>query len=229
MKVMACDDDKITRLLLCTQLRKWGHEVVEAASGEEAIQIMTGADAPRLAILDWMLPGMQGPEVCAKLRELRVENPPYLILLTGKNEQDDLVRGFDSGADDYIVKPFREAELLARLRAGIRILDMQQRLSERVHALESALSKIKALQGLLPICAWCKKIRDDKNYWQKVETYLGEHTEARFTHCICPECREKQVNEFYKKISKSDMPAVPTSMIKPARLDASKPKGPPAP
>jgi len=95
------------------------------------------------------------------------------------------------GADDYMIKPFEREELRARIHAGRRVLDLERSLADRVVELEDALHRVKLLQGLIPICAWCKKVRDDRNYWQQVEQYVTEHSEAQFTHSICPDCRAK--------------------------------------
>jgi CheY-like chemotaxis protein len=114
--------------------------------------------------------------------------PTYIILLTAKGNAQDIVAGLESGADDYVTKPFDRAELHSRLRVGERIVELQQGLADRVRELEEALSQVKTLKGLLPICAYCMKIRDDRNYWQRVETYIAAHSNARFSHGICPEC-----------------------------------------
>jgi DNA-binding response OmpR family regulator len=113
--------------------------------------------------------------------------------LTARANTEDLVAGFEAGADEYIVKPFDLAELRVRLQAGARIVELQQKLEERVRDLESALSRVKQLQGLLPICAYCKRIRNDQNYWQQVEAYVSQRSEAEFSHSICPDCYESVV------------------------------------
>jgi sigma-B regulation protein RsbU (phosphoserine phosphatase) len=119
--------------------------------------------------------------------------PPYLILLTAKGGREDLVTGLEAGANDYVTKPFNREELRARVQVGVRMVELQQSLADRVKALEEALARVKQLQGLLPICSYCKKIRDDQNYWQQVESYIAEHSQAQFSHSICPDCYEKLV------------------------------------
>jgi sigma-B regulation protein RsbU (phosphoserine phosphatase) len=193
VKILIAEDDTISRRLLATTLSKWGYEVVVTCDGTAAWEVLQRADAPPLAILDWMMPGMDGIEVCRRVRRTAAPTPPYLILLTAKGRREDIVTGLRSGADDYLIKPPNREELRARVQVGIRIVELQHSLADRVKALEEALARVKQLQGLLPICAYCKKIRDDQNYWQQVESYISEHSEAQFSHSICPECYEGRV------------------------------------
>ncbi len=193
MKILVAEDDMVSRRLLEATLVKWGYEVVVTCDGAEAWAVLQGADAPPLAILDWMMPGMDGIELCRKVRQALMPTPPYLILLTAKGRREDVVTGLRSGANDYVTKPFDREELRARVQVGIRIVELQQSLADRVKALEDALARVKQLQGLLPICSYCKKIRDDQNYWQQVENYISEHSEAQFSHSICPDCYERHV------------------------------------
>ena len=190
MNVLVADDEVIFRKMIRGALVRAGHEVVEAGDGDEAWQRLTVVpDAPPLAILDWMMPRIDGIELCRRLRAQDGRVAPYLILLTSRDGRADVVNGLDAGADDYLTKPFDADELRARVRAGQRILGLQQALADRVAALEQALAQVTQLEGLLPICAWCHKIRDDGNYWQSVERYVSERSTARFTHTICPDCR----------------------------------------
>ena len=193
MKALVVDDEPIVRRLLETSLIEWGYEVVSAGGGEEAWTILQREDAPPLAILDWTMPGLDGLELCRRVRALARPQKPYLIFVTAKARTQDIVTGLEAGADDYIVKPFNRDELRARVRVGFRMLELQAVLADRVQELEDALARVKQLQGLLPICSYCKKVRDDRNYWQQVETYIEGHSDAQFTHGICPECREKYV------------------------------------
>jgi sigma-B regulation protein RsbU (phosphoserine phosphatase) len=128
--------------------------------------------------------------------------PAYIILLTARTGRENLIQGLDAGADDYVTKPFDFDELRARVQVGVRVVELQNALSERVRELEEALSRVKQLQGLLPICSYCKKIRDDRNYWQQVEGYISEHSEAQFSHGICPECFEKYVKPELESLQK---------------------------
>ena len=142
---------------------------------------------------------MEGIEVCRRGRAIRGA-PLYLILLTVRDSQQDIVAGLQGGANDYITKPFDKTELLARVRIGTQMVQLQQALTERVAELKEALISVKQLGGLLPICSYCKKIRDDQNYWQQVEAYVGKHSEAKFSHSICPQCYEEIVKPQMVKL-----------------------------
>jgi DNA-binding response OmpR family regulator len=188
MKILIAEDDPVPRAVLERTLKKWDHDVVVACDGLDAVAILERSDAPRLAILDWVMPGLDGPQICRKIRDLVRPDPTYIILLTSKQQKEDIVIGLDSGADDYVIKPFDQQELKSRIRVGERMLALQQNLTERVRKLEEALAHVTELRGLLPICSYCRKIRDDKNYWHEVETYLSTHTDVHFSHGICPSC-----------------------------------------
>ncbi len=193
MKVLVAEDDPTTRRLLDALLRQWGYNVTSCADGDTAWSSLLVKDAPSLALLDWQMPGLDGTEVIRRAREGLPGRDLYFILLTSKATTDDVVAGFGAGADDYLVKPFQPPELRARMRAGQRVLDLQEALRLQVHQLEEALANIKQLQGLLPMCSYCKKIRDDRDYWTGVESYFATHTGAQFSHGICPDCYTKYV------------------------------------
>jgi len=193
MKILIAGDDAMARRLLEGVLLKWGYEVLVTGDGLEAARILTSEDPPPVAILDWAMPGMTGVDVCRRVRETPSASTLYLLLLTARGEQDDVVAALEAGADDFVVKPFHPPELRARVRVGERIARLQRSLADRVAALERALAQVMDLQGLLPICMYCKKIRTDSNYWQKVESYIAERSGATFSHGICPECVETRV------------------------------------
>ena len=188
VKILIAEDDAISRRLLETILRKWGYDVLVAVDGGQAWAELQKEDAPRLAILDWMMPELAGVEICRRVREVPTSTPPYLILLTAKTERGDVVAGLDAGANDYLKKPFDRGELRARLQVGAQVLELQKNLAERISELEDALAQVKQLQGLLPICSYCKNIRDDQNFWQRIDSYLMEHADVMFSHGICPDC-----------------------------------------
>ena len=130
MRILIADDDTTSRLVLAGVLKKFGHDVVATVNGTEAWEAMQGADAPRLAILDWVMPGLAGVDVCRRVRSLASDEPPYLILLTSMNEKADIVAGLEAGADDYLAKPFDPGELQARVNVGRRVIELQERLRE---------------------------------------------------------------------------------------------------
>ena len=191
--VLVAEDDTISRRTVVAALARGGNQVVEAKDGLQAWDVLQDPNAPRLAILDWMMPGLDGVQLCRDLKGANDGRTRYLILVTSKAECQDVVKGLEAGADDYMIKPFDAEELRARVRVGFRVLDLQEKLTHRVDELEQALGQIKQLQGLLPICSYCKKIRNDGNYWQQVEEYIGNHSEVKFSHGICPGCYEKEM------------------------------------
>ena len=196
MRILIAEDDLTSRSMLAAVLRKAGHEVVETVDGATAWEALQRPDAPRLAILDWMMPGMDGLEVVRRVRALQAERSPYIMMLTAKGDRADIIAGLDAGANDYLAKPVHIGELRARVKVGCRMVETQDALASKVEELRQALDQIKTLRGIVPICASCKKIRDDQGYWSQVEVYVRDHTEAQFSHGICPECMKKLYPEF---------------------------------
>jgi two-component system, cell cycle response regulator len=128
LKILIADDNSVSRLLLERLLSKWGYEVIQAHDGARAWEILQMEDPPRLVILDWMMPGMSGPEVCREARKRVAYAYAYILLVTSKEDKQDIVQGLDAGADDYLTKPFFPEELRARLRVGLRILELEDKL-----------------------------------------------------------------------------------------------------
>jgi len=188
LQVLIADDDRMTATILERTLQRWGHGTIVVGDGTLAFEHLRAATTPTLAILDWMMPGLDGPEVCRRVRaELPLANM-YLLLVTAREGRGDIVAGLDAGADDYVIKPFDIEELRARVSVGLRVLSLQGKLADRVAELQTALSNVKQLQGLLPICSYCKRIRGDDQYWQQVESYLAARSDVQFSHGICPSC-----------------------------------------
>jgi len=199
MKILVAEDDAVTRKLLVVTLERLGWEVIEVEDGEaawRAFETLKGTDAPEMAVLDWMMPGIEGIEICRRLRTTPGFELVYVILVTSRGGKEDLSYGLASGANDYITKPFDPVELQARVRVGERMVRLQSSLAARVAEVEAALAHVEKLQGLLPICSYCKKIRNEANYWEQVESYLGSHSDLDFTHSICPQCTEKMMKEI---------------------------------
>jgi len=181
MNILIVDDEATSRLILEASLKKLGHQVTVARSGVEALAVFETANIP-LLISDLVMPEVDGLELCRRIRAEHRSQYTYIILLTTVSGKFGYLSGMQAGADDFITKPFDEDLLAARLVVAERILNLQ--------------SQVKQLSGLLPICAVCKKVRDDQNYWHQVESYIIQRTDARFTHGYCPECRAKFLREM---------------------------------
>lgn len=193
MKILIAEDDDVSRLVLLTKLKKMGHEVVATEDGEAAWSSFM-AQAPQLTITDWMMPKVDGLDLCRMIRAHVQQKYAYVIFLTALAGKKYYLEGMEAGADDFLNKPVDMDELTARLRVAERVLTLH--------------TEVRQLEGLLPICSYCKKIRDDQNTWQPIEGYISNRTEAKFSHGACPSCIEKYVKpdmEAYrlKKLSTS--------------------------
>jgi CheY-like chemotaxis protein len=182
MRILIADDDGVTTTMLSRTLEGWGFDVVVASDGIAAWECISGSEPPALAIVDWMMPGLDGIELCRAVRATALPFPVYVILLSARSSRQDLIAGLEAGADDYLTKPFDPDELRARIHVGQRTIGL--------------IANIKRLTGLLPICSYCKRIRSDHDYWEQVECYISEHTDALFSHGICPTCWDKVMEEF---------------------------------
>jgi CheY-like chemotaxis protein/methyl-accepting chemotaxis protein len=200
--VLIAEDNPASRQLLESLLRSWGFRVLAAENGNQAWQ-QFGEHAPPLIILDWMMPGQEGTQVCRRIRNTDQGKNAYIILLTARDRRQDIVAGLAAGADDYVIKPFDREELKARIDAGVRVVDLRMALDGRVKDLEEALSRVKLLQGLVPICSYCRSVRNDDNFWQQLESYISDHSEAVFSHGICPDCYEKHALPQLEKFRES--------------------------
>jgi CheY-like chemotaxis protein len=199
------------RGILKVGLEKYGYEVTECADGNEVLSRLGEEDAPELLILDWMMPEMSGPEICKALRMHQQQRYVYILLLTSKDQKADLIEGLESGADDYLIKPLDMDELEARLHAGQRVLRLQsdllkqyQEIEAKNTLLEKQLREIHQLRGLLPICVCCKKIRQDMDYWEEIDVYITKHSDASFTHGLCPNCLKKEYPDWADSIETED-------------------------
>lgn len=178
MHLLIAEDEPVTQLQLATVLRAAGHEVTVAADGTEAwATLQLGRFA--LVISDWQMPGMDGPELCRRLRARDAQDYTYFILITATGGKQRYLEGMEAGADDFITKPVDMDELRARIKGAERILGLRQH--------------VRQLEGLLPICAYCKRIRDASEQWESIERYVEARSEAQFSHGYCPDCYEKYV------------------------------------
>lgn len=178
MRILIAEDDPTSQLLLTRTLEKLGHDVMATDNGRTAWERFR-AEPISVVITDWMMPDMDGLELCQRIRGHEKPDYTYVLILTSLSGKGRYLEGMDAGADDFITKPFDREELAARLRVCERILGLKQH--------------VQRLEGLLPICSYCKKIRDDKDAWTNVEAYVAKRSSAAFTHSICPHCYETKV------------------------------------
>ncbi|MBI5474624.1 MAG: response regulator [Ignavibacteriae bacterium] len=190
MRILTADDDEVARKILTRTLRSLGHEVEETKDGHEAWAEYR-LHHFNLIISDWLMPGMDGIELTKLVRSDNRQKYTYIIMLTSLEGKGRYLEGMEAGADDFINKPFDKETLAARLRVAERILNLQ--------------AEVKQLEGLLPICAYCKKIKDDENQWQHMESYISHRTEANFSHGICPQCYEKHMLPQLQMLRKSKL------------------------
>lgn len=188
VQILIADDDPISRTLALRALTGCGVDVTLAEDGHVAWRFVRERTEPTVLVLDRLMPGIDGVDLCRRARLLPASPPLYILMVTCASETADVTAGLDAGADDYVIKPFNAAELKARAQVGMRVVALQESVVRRLAELERALASVKQLRGLLPMCAYCKKIRVDDVYWQQLEGYLSDHSEAEFTHGVCPEC-----------------------------------------
>lgn len=186
MKILVAEDDRISKKLLVTTLKQFGHEVAAHESGDEAWAAFRERPV-RVIVSDWLMPGMDGLDLCRKIRTEASAEYVYFILLTANVQgKDSYMEAMQAGIDDFLAKPLDRDQIWMRLQVAERILRYTR--------------EIRDLESMLPICSYCKKVRDDNNYWQQVETYLSRRTGAHFSHSVCPSCYEKKVLPELKNI-----------------------------
>lgn len=194
MRVLIAEDDGAARHLLEMLLKRWGYEVQAVEDGSAAWAILVQPDAPRLVILDWMMPGLDGIELCRRLRRQDDERYTYVLLLTALDERKDVVEGFRSGADDFLNKPFDGPELRARVHAGERVVKALCRYEDKVTELRANVERTAKTSGLLTVCSSCRKVHDPEQGWLPAEHYLRSRTGAAVLQDRCPECREAMLS-----------------------------------
>jgi phosphoserine phosphatase RsbU/P len=179
IKVLAVEDDAVARKVLCQALSQLGYDAVPAKDGEDAWGKLQDENI-RIVVSDWLMPEVDGLELCRRIRAKDKQDYVYFILLTGVDATDTNQReAAEAGVDDFLTKPLNYSNLWMRLRVARRILSYTKQLQQ--------------LEELMPICSYCKKIRDDKNYWQQIEGYINERTGSEFSHSICPDCYQRVV------------------------------------
>ena len=180
MKILTVEDDLVARAVLRQALRRLGHEVVEASDGGAAWDMLQANDDVRVVVSDWTMPNSDGLALCRKIRARVGAEYIYFVLLTSRDAtEENQTAAADAGVDDFLTKPLDLPELWMRLRVAERILRYT--------------TQVRQLEEMLPICSYCKKIRDDQNYWQQLEGYIKDRTGSDFSHSICPDCYQRVV------------------------------------
>jgi DNA-binding response OmpR family regulator len=192
MKILVADDDPVSCSILSRALSSLGHQPVLARDGEEAWR--TFASQPiECVVTDWLMPGLAGPDLCRRIRASAERPWAFVLLLTGKDRKEDLVEGILAGADEFMTKPLDLDVLRARLHTAERVLGLEHALKSRIRDLEATLAEVKTLRGLISICMYCKQVRNGPDVWEKIEAYICDHSDAKFSHGICPSCYEQHV------------------------------------
>jgi DNA-binding response OmpR family regulator len=187
VKILAVEDDPVARAVLHQALLHLGHEIIDARDGTEALQILE-KEPVRLIVSDWMMPKLDGLDLCRAVRGRVNADYVYFILLTGQQADVDNQReAIEAGVDDFLTKPLDLQEIWMRLRVAERILRYA--------------TEVRQLEAFLPICGYCKKVRDDQNYWQQIESYINQRTGTDFSHSVCPDCYQRVVVPELKKLT----------------------------
>ena len=200
-KILVVDDEPLNIQLISFSL-KGEYTILTALNGHDAISKLK-EHSPDLILLDVMMPDISGFDVCKIIKT----NPSFVdipvIFLTAMESHEGALQGLDLGAIDYLTKPvdlellkLRVRNLVALKERSDLVKEQRDLLARQKEDLEAALARVKQLEGVIPICMYCKKIRDDKDYWQRLESYFAKHTDVKFTHSICPDCYQEQIREI---------------------------------
>lgn len=196
IKILIVDDDPEVLFATARIVSAQGYHVLEADTGAACLEIAK-KEHPDLILLDVVLPDIYGTEVCKQIKgDPSLKNTFVIMISALKKASNDQADGLDTGADGYIARPISNRELQARINAWVRILRAERERDRLIVELQQALDKVKVLSGLLPICSYCKNIRDDKGYWNRIEAYLQKHSDATFSHSICKTCAKKHFPDY---------------------------------
>ncbi len=199
MKILVVEDDAVARTVARAALRRLEHEVLEARDGEEAWAMLRQHEDVRVVVSDWVMPQGDGLDLCRRVRGSGRPDYQYFILVTSRDaSEENRLAAADAGVDDFLTKPLQLPELWMRLRVAERILGYSR--------------QVQQLQELLPMCSYCKKIRDDRNYWQQLEGYLSARTGFDFSHSVCPDCHQRVVVPEMEKLKASLAPRTPPTV-----------------
>lgn len=219
-KVLVVDDEVIYTDIFTSVLKKNGYGFTIGRNGHEALEKL-GEGTTDLIILDIMMPGIDGFETCRRVRNDVATQDIPIIMVTAQDNNEFKLKGLEAGANDFLHKPVDTLEMMIRVKNLLKMKDYQDTLKWNIGMLETevarrmrtemekekliadlrdAIAKIKILNGLLPICSSCKKIRDDQGYWKQIDAYICEHTDTEFSHGICPDCAAKLYPQYYKNM-----------------------------
>jgi DNA-binding response OmpR family regulator len=193
LRILVVDDDAAARLTLEAVVRNAGWSPIVLGDSELALEIMTGPDAPPIALIDWQMPVLSGVDLCRRVRAADLPARPYLIFVTANSGPNDIATGLDAGADGYMTKPINAHELQARVRAGLRTIALQHDLRMRLQEAQAESARTRPLRELLPMCCCCRRIRDERQHWSTLEQYLAQKMDVQFTHGFCPTCLAQHV------------------------------------
>lgn len=191
MRILIVEDDPIAGAVLEASLKALGHEVRATRNGDEGWRRFS-IDPHRIVISDWMMPGLDGLELCRRIRQEGGDYTYFILLSTQATTAENLDQATAAGVDDFLSKPAKPAELKARLHVAERILNYA--------------TQVQQLELLIPICSYCKKVRDDKNYWNQIESYINARTGSNFSHGVCPECYNNVIVPQMKEIGLNPPP-----------------------
>jgi phosphoserine phosphatase RsbU/P len=190
LRILVAEDDATARTFLLAALKRMSHDCVVAVDGKQAWEAYQESQ-PSVILADWLMPGLSGLELCRLIRADRRERYAYVILVTALSGKGCYLEGMDAGADDFVTKPFDLDEMGARLRVAQRIINLQ--------------TEIHQLQGLLPTCSYCRRIRDQQDTWSSLENYVAKRTELVLSHSICPECYHSRIEPEIKRLGVTDL------------------------
>jgi len=190
LKILIAEDDTAARTFHLAALKKMRHDCVVAVDGKQAWEAYQESQ-PSVILADWLMPGFSGLDLCRMIRADRRERYPYVILVTALSGKGSYLEGMDAGADDFVTKPFDLDEMGARLRVAQRIINLQ--------------TEIHQLHGLLPVCSYCRRIRDERDAWSTLESYVAQRTELVLSHSICPECYLSKIAPEIDRLGIADL------------------------
>ena len=190
MKILIAEDEYTTRLMVQVCLENWGYTVESVEDGDAAWQVVSQENPPEIAILDWEMPGITGDQLCTKIKRLERDSPIHVILLTARDSRQDISKGFDAGADDYITKPFNDDELRARIRVAERIVTIQSSLNSSLQELKAALDLVAAFQEKIAVCSRCGAIEAHDRQWKDARGLTTYPVDPRFFDRVCPSCKK---------------------------------------